>query len=408
MRLAVRVCAGAGEQPSELCLELRLQAPSGAPGPGRAAATAGGVRAVRHGRVECCCVAGLRGRLCVCVGCVCGCDVVEGMGKVRCCVCVPYYQHDWRSHTAQHKAHAYKAYIHVRSCVQAWPSHLVGRLGGLPPCRPYVRMALHPTTTPPPPASTLSPPTHPTNHPPYARTSRRLPRLASPGCFSRAEVHRALPDSAPAPVPPPDAQQAEAHALQAADQLVSAVGVRGLQPAWERPQPAVLTPFLSELKWINPDLHAQVRARRCAGWAWQAGRRRRPQQATAGLPSVVPRPAPHHTTPHHLDLSLIAAGALWSTSPRPPPRLASSACALGLLPAPDGSTHRPPIGLPRPVPSIPGPSPPPLQLLWDSGLGEDDAARLGAVRDLVTRALKGPLLPAQQQQVLSELEAEPR
>ncbi|KIY96719.1 hypothetical protein MNEG_11245 [Monoraphidium neglectum] len=47
------------------------------------------------------------------------------------------------------------------------------------------------------------------------------------------------------------------------------------------------------------------------------------------------------------------------------------------------------------------------ELLWDSTMGEDPGG-LQVVRDLVAKALKGPLLPVQQQQVLSELEADPK
>eukprot|EP00798_Chlamydomonas_sp_ICE-L_P030295 gene30295-35283_t len=45
-------------------------------------------------------------------------------------------------------------------------------------------------------------------------------------------------------------------------------------------------------------------------------------------------------------------------------------------------------------------------LVWDSTMGEA-SGRAAVVRELLTKALKGPLLPAQQQQVLAELEQNP-
>ncbi|GIL94548.1 hypothetical protein Vretimale_777, partial [Volvox reticuliferus] len=115
------------------------------------------------------------------------------------------------------------------------------------------------------------------------------------GCLARAALYRALPDSSPQPdlTPPTSAlisfsSPAPSHAqrsglvLQApkptiggggtvaavsggdsatahlAQMLLSSVGITGLQPAWERPQPAVLTPLPSELKWLNPDLHGEL------------------------------------------------------------------------------------------------------------------------------------------------------
>lgn len=47
------------------------------------------------------------------------------------------------------------------------------------------------------------------------------------------------------------------------------------------------------------------------------------------------------------------------------------------------------------------------ELLWDCSMGQDPG-RAQAVRELVTKALKGPLMPAQQQQVLAELESDPK
>eukprot|EP00897_Mesotaenium_endlicherianum_P006440 jgi/Mesen1/5824/ME000297S05019 len=46
-------------------------------------------------------------------------------------------------------------------------------------------------------------------------------------------------------------------------------------------------------------------------------------------------------------------------------------------------------------------------LLWDSGMCAD-TSRGAAVRELIARALKGPLAPSQQQQVLDDLEADPK
>lgn len=47
------------------------------------------------------------------------------------------------------------------------------------------------------------------------------------------------------------------------------------------------------------------------------------------------------------------------------------------------------------------------ELLWDFGMCAD-ISRGAAVRELISKALKGPLAPAQQQQVLMELEADPK
>eukprot|EP00850_Spirogloea_muscicola_P016335 SM000131S26765 [mRNA] locus=s131:308753:312231:- [translate_table: standard] len=47
------------------------------------------------------------------------------------------------------------------------------------------------------------------------------------------------------------------------------------------------------------------------------------------------------------------------------------------------------------------------ELVWDMGMCVD-TARVAAVRDLMARALRGPLAPSQQQQVLMELEADPK
>lgn len=46
-------------------------------------------------------------------------------------------------------------------------------------------------------------------------------------------------------------------------------------------------------------------------------------------------------------------------------------------------------------------------LVWDSSVGED-GSRGDAVREILSKALRGPLLPAQQQVVLDELDADPR
>ncbi|KAH7301266.1 hypothetical protein KP509_23G018400 [Ceratopteris richardii] len=47
------------------------------------------------------------------------------------------------------------------------------------------------------------------------------------------------------------------------------------------------------------------------------------------------------------------------------------------------------------------------ELLWDHGMCAD-ISKGAAVRELIAKALKGPLSPAQQQQVLTELEADPK
>mmetsp|Transcript_59843 Transcript_59843/g.81852 ORF Transcript_59843/g.81852 Transcript_59843/m.81852 type:complete len:437 (-) Transcript_59843:517-1827(-) len=47
------------------------------------------------------------------------------------------------------------------------------------------------------------------------------------------------------------------------------------------------------------------------------------------------------------------------------------------------------------------------QLLWEGGLCQDNS-KGAQVRELMSKAFKGPLIPAQQQQVLSELEADSR
>jgi len=49
----------------------------------------------------------------------------------------------------------------------------------------------------------------------------------------------------------------------------------------------------------------------------------------------------------------------------------------------------------------------PHELLWDSSMCAD-TSQVSAVREAIARALKGPLVPAQQQQVLLELEADPK
>ncbi|XP_024361711.1 uncharacterized protein [Physcomitrium patens] len=47
------------------------------------------------------------------------------------------------------------------------------------------------------------------------------------------------------------------------------------------------------------------------------------------------------------------------------------------------------------------------ELMWDYGMCAD-TSRDAAIRDLINRALKGPLAPAQQKKVLMELEADPK
>lgn len=47
----------------------------------------------------------------------------------------------------------------------------------------------------------------------------------------------------------------------------------------------------------------------------------------------------------------------------------------------------------------------PQHLIWDSSIGED-SSKVQVVKDLLAKALKGPLLPVQQQQVLNALEAD--
>jgi len=49
----------------------------------------------------------------------------------------------------------------------------------------------------------------------------------------------------------------------------------------------------------------------------------------------------------------------------------------------------------------------PLPLLWDSSMCED-TSRISAIKEAMLRALRGPLVPAQQQQVLTELEQDPK
>lgn len=50
---------------------------------------------------------------------------------------------------------------------------------------------------------------------------------------------------------------------------------------------------------------------------------------------------------------------------------------------------------------------PKQQLVWDSTMGEDEG-KVTALKDLIIKALKGPLMPAQQHQVLNELDADPK
>ncbi|GLI63956.1 hypothetical protein VaNZ11_007122 [Volvox africanus] len=178
------------------------------------------------------------------------------------------------------------------------------------------------------------------------------------GCLAGAALHRALPNSSPQPGPTPSisasisfsqpaqnyAQQSgpvvqspptsggggtsaavsvgDSAAARVARMLLSSVGIAGLQPAWERPQPAVLTPLPSELKWLNPDLHGEL--------LWDS------------------------------DLGDVDGGPAGGTG------------GGAGLPA-GGSGAAPPLP-----------------------------------RDLLAAALRGPLLPAQQQQLLAELDADPR
>ena len=96
---------------------------------------------------------------------------------------------------------------------------------------------------------------------------------------------------------------------------------------------------------------------------------------------------------------------------------------LGPSPSPPPRVLEPPWL--RPAPPVLAPFPGELkflhpnlhtELLWDSELGEDAGpgsvehgrGRAGTVRALLCKALQGPLLPAQQQQVLAELQADPK
>ncbi|GLC75329.1 hypothetical protein PLESTF_001624500 [Pleodorina starrii] len=201
-----------------------------------------------------------------------------------------------------------------------------------------------------------------------AAAAAPTPTPSPGGCLARAALHRVVPDTSPQPRPPPDlsaasaatssapagggaahqghAQQrdapappassgsggADAATAQMAALLLSSVGVSGLQPAWERPTPAVLTPLPSELKWLNPDLHGELLWDSDLGDAEGGG---------AG-----------------------GAAALRGGGARPTGRPAGASGA-------GGGAH-------------------PL------------------ARELLSAALRGPLLPAQQQQLLSELDVDPR
>ena len=51
----------------------------------------------------------------------------------------------------------------------------------------------------------------------------------------------------------------------------------------------------------------------------------------------------------------------------------------------------------------------PLDLLWDDSLSSSrEADQASILQGLLQQALKGPLLPAQQQQVLTQLQAHPK
>lgn len=99
--------------------------------------------------------------------------------------------------------------------------------------------------------------------------------------------------------------------------------------------------------------------------------------------------------------------------PKPHPS-ERDAAAAGILQAASVRGFEPPWV--RPVPPCLPPqedemiwllTPTAHELLWDGGMGAD-MARCATVRDLTARALQGPLAPAQQQQVLVELEADPK
>lgn len=125
--------------------------------------------------------------------------------------------------------------------------------------------------------------------------------------------------------------------------------------------------------------------------------------ASTSSPQLAPSTSPQHAAP---------APASTSTPPHPPPQpaLPPAAFASALL--------QPPVWE-RPVPSVMTPLLSELkwlnpdlhgQLLWDSSMGEDPAVgrQQAAARELMAAALRGPLLPAQQQQLLGELDADPR
>ncbi|KAG2449702.1 hypothetical protein HYH02_005230 [Chlamydomonas schloesseri] len=134
-------------------------------------------------------------------------------------------------------------------------------------------------------------------------------------------------------------------------------GGRGLEPVWERPVPAVLTPLPSELKWLNPDLHGELL------WDSDLGES---AVTSTNSGSAVGSFTVHSAHGH----SVTAAGAH--------ARSAGSSAAAG---AGAGGA---------------------------AGGGGGGAGSLALTRDLLAAALRGPLLPAQQAALLAELDADPR
>ncbi|KAG2428670.1 hypothetical protein HXX76_011375 [Chlamydomonas incerta] len=131
-------------------------------------------------------------------------------------------------------------------------------------------------------------------------------------------------------------------------------GRLSVEPVWERPVPAVLTPLPSELKWLNPDLHGELL------WDSDLG-----ESAVASTSSAGALAGSGHAHSHGAHASVTARAGASGSVP------GAGAAGAG-------------------------------------GGGGGGAASLALTRDLLAAALRGPLLPAQQAALLAELDADPR
>ncbi|GFR42545.1 hypothetical protein Agub_g3452 [Astrephomene gubernaculifera] len=198
-------------------------------------------------------------------------------------------------------------------------------------------------------------------------TTAALPTASSAGpkCQTR-EGSSGAPDAAPRP---------QGHALQHA--VPAAAAAQGQQqqhqqpvlPAalmvWERPQPAVLTPLPSELKWLNPDLQGELLWDSDMGDTAGGG-----GSGGVGVAGVS---------------GSAAGGAGGAASARLDGAGSLPGSGLGIQQQPGLQQQQQ-----QPQPSA-------------QGAGGQQAAR-----DLLASALRAPLLPMQQQQLLAEFDADPR